>query len=136
VQSGELLGCVLSDIIINIYYDMKTWENLEVGDKVRNLLGTRTILAKVQDRYVVTDFNDNNMCGLLYTKKKFLECGYEIIQPEQPKTWFINSKGEVLETGNPECYKHQKRIAWGNAFETKEEALLVREKIKNLLKSI
>jgi len=160
VWVGELLGRVLSDIIINIYnmkmqnsntdyckvtfdgYDKwinprhlatpteKTWETLEVGDKVQNRLGIRTILAKVQNRYMVSNSEDNNVSELTFTEKDFLDCGYEIVQPEQEKSWFINSRGEVTKSGNVKSSKHMKRIAWGNAFASRERAQEAAEMIK------
>jgi hypothetical protein len=82
VQSGKLFLGVFSHISINIHY-MKTWENLEVGDKVRNLAGTRTILAKVQDMYVVSSHDRDSVSAKTFTKEEFQDCGYEIVQPEE-----------------------------------------------------
>jgi hypothetical protein len=129
VWVGELLGRVLSDIIINIY-DMKTWKNLEVGDEVRNLSGTRTILAKGLDRYMVSSHDRYSASAMTFTKEEFQDCGYKIVQPEQEKSWFINSRGEVMKSGNVKSSKHMKRIAWGNAFASRERAQEVAEMIK------
>jgi hypothetical protein len=51
--------------------------------------------------------------------------GYTIVQPTpEPilKLWFVNSRGEVQRSDSMTSTKHKARIAWGNAFATREEA--------------
>lgn len=51
------------------------------------------------------------------------------------KLWFFNSRGEVYQSLNPESFKHRKRMLFGNAFATREEAEAVRDRVARVARS-
>ena len=51
------------------------------------------------------------------------------------KEYFINSRGEIQRTEHINSEKHQKRIAFGNAYETREEAKMKAFMFKTLAKA-
>lgn len=46
------------------------------------------------------------------------------------KTWFVNSRGQIIHSLNPASDKHELRIKFGNAFATKEEAKIAKKAFK------
>jgi hypothetical protein len=73
---------------------------------------------------------------VLYRKGVWGEREYIIIEGEEYKEdrcWFVNSRGEVQKSLIPSSIKHQVRIAFGNAFRSREEALGAVGIIKNTL---
>lgn len=46
------------------------------------------------------------------------------------KTWFVSSQGEIQKSQNPDSVKHQRRVQFGNAFATKEEAMIAKKAFK------
>lgn len=46
------------------------------------------------------------------------------------KIWFVNSRGQIIQSLNPKSKKHELRISFGNAFETKEEAKIAKKAFK------
>jgi hypothetical protein len=63
---------------------------------------------------------------------------FYIIEGEvvKDKPWYFNSKSEIVKCNDIKSGKHQKRIEFGNAFETAEQASQARDAIKAQLKSI
>jgi hypothetical protein len=88
--------------------------------------------AKSKDSYVEEEELDkaiNNTTGY-----QSLEIDNYSLLEKAPKPWFINSKGDIQRTGHPESAKHQKRMAWGNCFATREEAEINRRHLEDVLK--
>jgi len=57
----------------------------------------------------------------------------EIKKEKKNRCYFVNSRGEVSHTDHYLSEKHQKRVAFGNAFASKEEAEKAVEEIRDTL---
>jgi DNA-directed RNA polymerase subunit RPC12/RpoP len=62
-------------------------------------------------------------------KERDLELAIEEVSKET-KPYFIDSKGKIQKSLFTNSEKHKKRMAWGNCFATREEALKAKDMLE------
>jgi hypothetical protein len=113
---------------------------IKVGDilEQKGCSGGRKVLAIVDDLYALSQFRGFNIFCMWVTKAE-IETGYIVPKEKWRPTkfeqnyWFIDSWGKPANTVFT-ADSDEERVMFGNCFQTKAEAELARDKIREVLK--
>lgn len=111
---------------------------MKTGDIIENEEGKRKVLGVAGEVVFLSAEYDHEVVACMYTKKTIQEEGYNLPkekwEPTYNKKYYFIYAGGTVELATWYDYDEDKaRLAFGNVFETQEEAEAARDKVKELL---